>query len=164
MTNIDQWTEDIKMKGCETGCRNFTNGEIYHHKDCPYYPLSMSEGFDILKEKTETLSLPHITDSQIEEAAKTYETLTSIHNEAVSFSAGARWCLQQWNKQLSFVSNSRRNIADDREEDTPLARYVKQEMRENRVAYNAIAKEYPDWTSIDISNYIQTVCGLGNNY
>jgi hypothetical protein len=37
------------MKGCETGCKPLTGGEIYHHKNCQYYPGSMSEELDALR-------------------------------------------------------------------------------------------------------------------
>jgi len=35
---------------CCTGCMIFTGGEIKHHKDCPYYPESLSKMYDELKE------------------------------------------------------------------------------------------------------------------
>lgn len=69
-------------------------------------------------------------------------------------------------QQLLYLfvdKSSLRKIADDNENDTDLARFVKNEMRQDRVAYNAIAKEYPDWTSLDISRYIKTVCGWSND-
>jgi len=36
---------------CEVGCRVYTGFERYHHKDCVYYPESMSRLFDESKEK-----------------------------------------------------------------------------------------------------------------
>lgn len=46
------------MKGCETGCKALTGGEIYHHKDCKYYQESLSRQFDLLKEKVNRLEKP----------------------------------------------------------------------------------------------------------
>jgi len=37
------------MDKCEAGCKAFTGGEIYHHKDCVFYPNSMSKMFDDAK-------------------------------------------------------------------------------------------------------------------
>lgn len=34
---------------CVAGCKAFTGGEIYHHKDCTFYPESMSKMYDDLK-------------------------------------------------------------------------------------------------------------------
>ena len=34
------------MGKCETGCKVFTGGEIKHHKDCPFYPESLSKKYD----------------------------------------------------------------------------------------------------------------------
>ena len=37
--------------GCEAGCKVFTGGEIKHHKDCQYYPESLSKMYDDLESK-----------------------------------------------------------------------------------------------------------------
>ena len=37
------------MSKCETGCMTFTGGEIRHHKDCTYYPESLSKIADCLR-------------------------------------------------------------------------------------------------------------------
>ena len=34
---------------CVAGCVNYYGGEIYHHKDCPFYPDSFSRRYDELK-------------------------------------------------------------------------------------------------------------------
>ena len=65
--------------------------------------------------------------------------------------------------ELMVEIGSLHKIADDNENDTDLARFVKQEMREDRVPYNRIAREFPEWTSREISQYIKTVCGWVNN-
>jgi hypothetical protein len=36
----------IKEVKCVTGCMNYTGGEIRHHKDCPFYPESLSKKYD----------------------------------------------------------------------------------------------------------------------
>lgn len=34
---------------CEAGCKTFTGGEVKHHKDCKYYPDSLSKYYDDLQ-------------------------------------------------------------------------------------------------------------------
>jgi len=36
---------------CIMGCKHFTGGEIKHHKDCPFYPDSLSKMYDDLKNR-----------------------------------------------------------------------------------------------------------------
>jgi len=49
--------KNIKMRsGCETGCSVLSGGEIYHHKDCQFYPGSFSELYDDLRLKFELLN------------------------------------------------------------------------------------------------------------
>lgn len=38
---------------CETGCMCYTGGEVRHHKDCFYYPESMTKMFDETTKKME---------------------------------------------------------------------------------------------------------------
>lgn len=38
--------EQIEAK-CVAGCKMFTGGEIYHHKDCPFYEESFSKMYDM---------------------------------------------------------------------------------------------------------------------
>lgn len=38
---------------CETGCQVFTGGEIRHHKDCVYYPDSLTKMTDDLRAQLE---------------------------------------------------------------------------------------------------------------
>jgi hypothetical protein len=35
---------------CVAGCMAYTGNEVYHHKDCPFYPQSLSKMYDDLKE------------------------------------------------------------------------------------------------------------------
>ena len=46
-----------KLK-CVAGCKHFTGGEVKHHKDCPYYPESLSKMYDDLKEDVDKLNEP----------------------------------------------------------------------------------------------------------
>ena len=39
---------------CVAGCISFKGGEIYHHKDCPYYEDSFSKMYNDLKSKIES--------------------------------------------------------------------------------------------------------------
>lgn len=41
----------IKEKKCIVGCKHFTGESIKHHKNCPYYPGSVSEMYDDNKDK-----------------------------------------------------------------------------------------------------------------
>ena len=36
----------MEDKKCVPGCQTFYGGEKRHHKDCPYYPESLSKKFD----------------------------------------------------------------------------------------------------------------------
>ena len=54
---------------CIVGCKAFTGGEIYHHKDCPFYPESMSKMFDDAKQQLKE------ANKQTEEGYKTIEEL-----------------------------------------------------------------------------------------
>ena len=38
---------------CETGCQHHTGGEVRHHKDCVYYPESITKIFDETTKKLE---------------------------------------------------------------------------------------------------------------
>lgn len=40
---------------CEAGCQVFYGGEIRHHKDCVYYPDSLSQLIDEQKSKIREL-------------------------------------------------------------------------------------------------------------
>ena len=40
---------------CVAGCKAFTGGEIRHHKDCPFYPESLSKILDDIKTKNKKL-------------------------------------------------------------------------------------------------------------
>lgn len=39
-----------KMK-CIPGCKHFDGGELLHHKDCPFYPNSLSKKYNDLVNK-----------------------------------------------------------------------------------------------------------------
>ena len=53
---IDLFEEKDK---CIAGCKVFTGNERYHHKDCPYYPGSMSELFDEMKAQLQKVEMPN---------------------------------------------------------------------------------------------------------
>ncbi len=40
---------------CIAGCKVYTGGEIYHHKDCPFYPESLSKIHDTLLDENREL-------------------------------------------------------------------------------------------------------------
>lgn len=40
----------MKKEKCKTGCKIFTGGEIHHHKDCVFYPDSMSRIYDKMEQ------------------------------------------------------------------------------------------------------------------
>ena len=44
------------MKRCESGCKNFSGGEIRHHKDCQFYHESLSEKCDRLESVAEMVA------------------------------------------------------------------------------------------------------------
>ncbi len=35
---------------CQAGCKAYYGGEVYHHKHCKYYPDSLSQRYDELKQ------------------------------------------------------------------------------------------------------------------
>lgn len=64
----DQKEEAKTVEGkCVMGCKIFTGGEILHHKDCPFYPDSLSQQNKALMEENERLkkSLGNIIHCQI---------------------------------------------------------------------------------------------------
>lgn len=40
---------------CETGCKTFTGGEVLHHKDCVFYPDSLSRKLSQLEKACQTV-------------------------------------------------------------------------------------------------------------
>ncbi len=40
-------------KQCEAGCMHYHGGEVRHHKDCRYYPESMTEMLDAAEAEAE---------------------------------------------------------------------------------------------------------------
>lgn len=44
-----------RVEKCETGCMNYYGGERRHHKDCIFYPESMSAEIDALRVENEYL-------------------------------------------------------------------------------------------------------------
>jgi len=50
------------MKKCQAGCKAYTGGEIYHHKDCVYYSESMSKLFDDAKAKLKKVRKKQLKD------------------------------------------------------------------------------------------------------
>lgn len=47
--------EEKQEEKCCAGCKSFTGGEMKHHKDCPYYPDSISKTFDLQSERIKEL-------------------------------------------------------------------------------------------------------------
>jgi len=43
----------IKEPECVAGCMSYYGGEVKHHKDCPYYPESISKMYDDLQKKVD---------------------------------------------------------------------------------------------------------------
>ena len=41
-----QWFPAVGEEKCVAGCKNLKNKEIRHHKDCLYYPKSLSKMLD----------------------------------------------------------------------------------------------------------------------
>lgn len=51
-------THKTAEEKCEAGCITYTGGEIKHHKDCVFYPESLTKMYDDLKAKYEALLVP----------------------------------------------------------------------------------------------------------
>lgn len=59
---------------CETGCKHFTGGEIRHHKDCMFYPESLTRMLDqalarLEERDAEIALLKRARDKRIQEVA-----------------------------------------------------------------------------------------------
>lgn len=52
------------MNNCETRCKSFTGGEVYHHRNCQYYHDSMSQLLDNYKDKDENIVLADVVCHQ----------------------------------------------------------------------------------------------------
>ena len=63
---IERFKRSITLREpkCANGCKHFYGGEIKHHKDCQYYPDSMSKNFDEMLRLLK-LVLPHLHITQI---------------------------------------------------------------------------------------------------
>ncbi|MEH0154011.1 hypothetical protein V6R21_07665 [Limibacter armeniacum] len=55
--NIKEYIDSLESKQpkCVAGCTHYTGGEIKHHKDCPYYPDSLSRLYDEAIAKIQSL-------------------------------------------------------------------------------------------------------------
>ncbi len=51
----EKWFPALAEEKCIAGCKVYTGEEIKHHKDCPYYPESLSKMYDDLKIKNKKL-------------------------------------------------------------------------------------------------------------
>lgn len=49
---------------CEAGCKRFTGGEVHHHKDCVYYPDSMSRRYDEMEAELSPEVMANVTDKE----------------------------------------------------------------------------------------------------
>lgn len=72
---------------CVTGCKHFTGGEIKHHKDCPFYPDSMSQIYDKLMGFRDELITDFETDfvwdgAIVDEPANRYHLLPVWYRKA----------------------------------------------------------------------------------
>ena len=45
----------MNKKKCVSGCQSFDGGEKKHHKDCPFYPQSLSKKYDDLEKENQKL-------------------------------------------------------------------------------------------------------------
>ncbi len=54
------------MKQCVAGCKHFEGGEIKHHKDCDFYPDSLSQYYDILFDSINRVEIINHNSSQFE--------------------------------------------------------------------------------------------------
>jgi len=50
--------KEVKDQNCVMGCKNFTGGEVKHHKDCPFYPDSLSKYYDEMEGKLDGYANP----------------------------------------------------------------------------------------------------------
>jgi len=89
----NDWCEKCKIwfpavaeeeDACETGCKYFHGGEIKHHKDCFYYPESLTEMYDKLKTKDKKLITKLADDicaiakkMEVSEESKELKTISS---------------------------------------------------------------------------------------
>ena len=53
---------------CEAGCKIYTGGEIKHHKDCFYYPDSMSKTFDDMKAELKKFRVADVSVSLLSDS------------------------------------------------------------------------------------------------
>ena len=43
----------MKDKKCVVGCKAYSGGEMKHHKDCDFYPDSLSQKYDKMEQQLE---------------------------------------------------------------------------------------------------------------
>lgn len=57
---------------CVAGCKSFTGGEIKHHKNCPFYPQSLTRMYDEMETELAKLKSYPISEEEIKEAARLF--------------------------------------------------------------------------------------------
>ena len=94
---------------CVAGCINYYGGEIYHHKDCPYYEDSFSKRWDKLKSENV------LTDEQLEiKFSELCKTNWKIEKMADSLNVtGAKNIIDNWHKASRQQLLSMLNIKED---------------------------------------------------
>jgi len=71
---------DKKQDKCELGCIRYTGGEIKHHKDCVFYPESLTKKYD---ESDKLLSEARNMIEQLSKASSDFQEHKSIGNSAI---------------------------------------------------------------------------------
>ena len=97
---------------CVAGCKAFTGGEIYHHKDCPFYAESLSKMYDDLKKKVSRLEQRVSLASAPKEAvllAKISQHVSNcpigwIDNKTIKFHSTTDLEIIKWLKKLNKLS------------------------------------------------------------
>jgi hypothetical protein len=76
---------------CQAGCNAYTGNEIHHHKDCIFYPNSLSKELDELR----TEFRQEVSDEEIEKEAHKHFTDDAINANVLwkilGFKRGANW-------------------------------------------------------------------------
>ena len=67
---------------CQAGCKLYTGGEIKHHKDCLYYPESMSKTFDDMKSELKKLRVADVSRSDYNHIWQLMNKLNTIMRES----------------------------------------------------------------------------------
>lgn len=90
---------------CVTGCKTFTGGEIKHHKDCPYYPQSMSRIYDEMEAALSGLWIK-VSDRLPENGQKVLFYSEEYHPDAVAGTyKNSEWHDDDFDPRLSLVTD-----------------------------------------------------------